>query len=444
MRITAGLLIRFWWGLGLFALAGSVCAVDYQAGPDDYRNFLPRLVAGDRLVLRAGDYLRGLPLRDLAGETSRPILIEGPASGDRARFIARSGANTVSLVDVRHLVIRNLELDGRNLQVDAVKAEGHARFAHFVTLENLFIHDHAANQQNVGISTKCPAVGWVIRGNRIERVGTGLYLGNSDGHKPFIGGLIEANQVTHTLGYCLQIKHQKARPDDLPESNQAHTTVIRGNLFVKADAQPGPMARPSVLIGDMPAHGAGSEDRTLVYGNLFWQNPSESLLQAEGNVAVYNNIFVSHGPDALRIQPHNGVPRDIHILRNTVIARGNGITVLVPEDNRFEQIVAANGVFSPRPLSGGTQQDNVTGGLDRAGQFLRKPLADLAQLDLSPIRTFGAQSIAKFAASAALPGLEVDFLGQPRSGHSIGALEAHEAGALQAWLRQIRFNVDAP
>ncbi|OYY94299.1 MAG: hypothetical protein B7Y41_08245 [Hydrogenophilales bacterium 28-61-23] len=445
MRSLARILIRLLTVCGLSAMACAAPAAQYRAGPDDYRSYLPRLVAGDRLSLRAGEYRHGLPLRDLAGEPGRPILIEGPGvgagTGARARFIARPGANTVSLVDVRYLGIRNLELDGANLPVDAVKAEGHARYAHFVTLENLYIHDHAASQQNVAISTKCPAVGWVIRGNRIERVGTGMYLGNSDGGKPFIGGLIEANRVTRTLGYNVQIKHQNARPEGLPEANQAHTTVIKGNLFAKAESQPGPMARPNVLIGDMPSHGPGSEDRTLIYGNLFWHNPSESLLQGEGNLAVYNNVFVTQGPDAIRIQPHNGVPRDVRILRNTVIASGNGISVLTPEDNRYEQILAANAIFSPRPVSGGVQQGNLTGGLDRAGWFLNRPYAGLARIDLAPARGLGARPVLKFAGSELLPGLDADFLGHPRASDAVGAFERHDAGAMQAWLRAAGFDL---
>ena len=43
--------------------------------------------------------------------------------------------------------------------------------------------------------------------------------------------------------------------------------------------------------------GAGSEDRYLVYGNLFLHNPSEALLQAEGRVAVYDNVFINGSGD---------------------------------------------------------------------------------------------------------------------------------------------------
>lgn len=420
---AAGLIILAIFSCGVGARLAH--AADFSAGPQDYREFLPRLVAGDRLLLRAGDYERGLPLHGLHGEPGHPIIIEGPSSEPHARFIARPGANTVSLVNVRHVSVRNLELDGRNLPVDAVKAEGHARYAHFVTLENLYIHDHAASQQNVGISSKCPAFGWVVRGNRIERVGTGMYFGDSDGSDPFVAGLIESNRISATLGYNLQIKHQKARPADLPEPEMQHDTIIRRNLFSKAEASlPGPLARPAVLIGHMPLTGSGMSDRTLVYANTLWQNPGESLFQGEGNLALYNNLFVTTGPDAVRIQPHNDVPREIRVLFNSVVAAGNGLTVRVPENNAFEQVVAGNVVFAARPLEGGIQRDNLSGSYNTAGHYLLQPYAELDGLDLSPRPGLKQNGTVAAKWREGLPDIQLDYAGRSRPPGTLGALVA--------------------
>jgi hypothetical protein len=420
-----------------------VLAADYRAGPDDYRQILSRLQAGDRLLLEAGEYLRGLPLHRLAGEAGNPIVVEGPAQGERARFIARKGSNTVSLLDVSHLVIRNLELDGRNLPVDAVKAEGHGRFAHYVTLEGLHIHDHAASQQSVGISTKCPAVGWVIRGNRIERVGTGMYLGNSDGRAPFVGGLIEGNQVTDTIGYNLQVKHQRPRPDDLPEADLRHDTHIRHNFFSKAGSMPGPGARPNVLVGHLPVTGQGSEDRYMIYGNLFWQNPSESLFQGEGHLALYNNVFVTQGPDAVRIQPHNDVPREVRILQNTVLAANHGITVRVPEGNAHLQAVGGNAVFAARAIEGGVQHANQIGTYDRASLFLFNPYAPLQQADLAPRPGWLDGDDYDAAWRQGLPDVDRDFLGRKRPAGGLGAYGQAGPGPLKSWLDKSGFKVEA-
>ena len=358
---------------GLVCLwAGWAVAAEYRAGPENYRNILPRLQAGDRLLLKPGEYRQGLPLHNLSGLAGQPIVIEAVDSAAPPRFVARPGANTVSLVNVRYLTLRHLQLDGRNLPVDAVKAEGHSRYADFITLEHITIHDHAASQQNVGISTKCPAFGWVIRNNRIERVGTGMYLGDSDGSDPFVGGLIEGNRITYTLGYNLQIKHQKSRPGD---DAVRHDTVIRYNVFSKQDALPGPQARPNVLLGHVPLTGPGSEDRYLVYGNLFLHNPSEALLQAEGRVAVYDNVFINGSGDAIRIQPHNDIPRDMDIFANTVLASGTGIQVRQAEGAAYRQRVVANVVAAAPPLRGGEAVHNLS--LDYHPDWLDVAVADL-------------------------------------------------------------------
>jgi len=341
----------------LCLLAGTAAAADYRADAENYRDQLRRLQPGDRLLLEPGDYLQGLPLHHLSGQVGRPIVIEAANPAEPPRFIARPRANTVSLVDARHLVVRHLELDGRNLPVDAVKAEGHSRYADFITLEHLHIHDHAASQQNVGISTKCPAFGWVVSNNRIERAGTGMYFGDSDGSDPFVAGLIESNRITHTLGYNLQIKHQKSRPTDVADR---HDTVIRYNAFSKQDALPGPQARPNVLLGHFPLAGAGSEDRYLVYGNLFLHNPSEALLQAEGRVAAYDNVFINSSGDAIHIQPHNDVPRDMAVFSNTVLAAGTGIQVRQGEGMSYRQRVIGNVVAAATPVLGGEAAYNVT------------------------------------------------------------------------------------
>ena len=93
--------------LGL--LAGMATAADYRAGSEDYRDYLRRLQAGDRLLLEPGDYVQGLPLHRLTGQAGRPIVIEAANPAAPPRFIARARANTVSLVDARHLVVRHLD-----------------------------------------------------------------------------------------------------------------------------------------------------------------------------------------------------------------------------------------------------------------------------------------------------------------------------------------------
>ncbi len=409
-------------GLLLGAAVINLHAEVIQANPGNYRAQLGSLQAGDRLQLAPGDYYRGLPLHNLAGEAGKPIVISGPVPPGRAIFHARPDANTVSLLNVAYIEIRNLELDGDNLPVDGVRAEGHAQYAHHITLEHLLIVGHGNNQQTVAISTKCPAWGWVIRDNVIRAAGTGMYLGNSDGSDPFIGGLIENNLVTDTLGYNLQIKHQNGWPDVPGMPTVPQQTVIRYNVFSKADnSSTGGLARPNVLVGHAPIAGHGVDDRFLVYGNFFYRNPTEALFQGEGNIAFYNNVLVNPDGDALHIQPHHDQPKHIWIAYNTIIASGDGVRILTRADSPASvRDITHNLVFAGRPLAGGTQSDNRIGPKNQARLWLRRPDAAPPLLDLSPLKSlYGAA-----ASLPDLPDITQDYSGRPRQAADTGAMSS--------------------
>ncbi|TVS19096.1 MAG: hypothetical protein EA417_01410 [Gammaproteobacteria bacterium] len=358
-----------------------------EAGPENYRTAVSRLRPGDRLQLTPGQYRHGLRLHDLAGTAEHPIVISGPESGEPAVFLARSGANTVSLRDAAFLTIRHLTLDGQGLNVAGVVAEAPGAWTNDITLEHLRIRNHDGSQGNTGITTRAPAWNWVIRHNDIRDVGTGLYLGRPDGTGPFVHGLIEHNVIANTLGYNMQIKHQNVREPLPGMPTEPGETVIRYNVFSKAErSNSGARARPNLLVGHWPPEGAGAEDRYLIYGNLFHQNPYQRLFQGEGNVALYNNLFFNSHGDALLIWPHNDRPKDVHVLYNTVVARGFGIRIDAP-DPAYEQLVAGNAVFAGNPLVLDGGVDNRSNHLDAfaaAGRLLTSVEPDLTRLDLFP------------------------------------------------------------
>jgi hypothetical protein len=395
-------------------------AATIAATPSDYRAAVSRLQPGDELRLQPGRYLHGLSIHGLNGLPGQPIVIAGPRAGEPAVFTGVAGRNTVSIKDASHVVIRDLVLDGAGLPVDAVKAEGTSRFAHHITLERLTIVNHNHNQQIVGISSKCPAWNWVIRGNTIVGAGTGMYLGNSDGSAPFVAGLIEDNLVADTLGYNLQVKHQKHR---VGMPGDAAATIIRRNVFSKArGGSAGAMARPNVLLGHLPAEGPGRDDRYLVYGNLFYQNPDEALLQAEGNVAVYSNIFRNDFGDGLRFVPHKGRPREVLAAYNTVVAAGRGIQV-AGADPGYSQRVFGNAVFAARPPEGWPREGNFVAAREAATQWLAAPLAAPGRMDMAPRKTWPAPP----DASVAMPGFTdfaLDFYGRTRATDDMGAVAA--------------------
>lgn len=379
-RLVLGLIV-------LLATSTAFAGKIYIENPDTYRAKLRALQPGDHLQLMPGNYRHGLPIHHLQGSEEAPIIISGPKDGPRAVLLGRSGHNTVSIINSSYVTIRDLEIDGQRLPVDGVKCEGHADWAHHITLENLLIHGHDHNQQIVAISTKCSAWHWIIRNNVIRGAGTGIYLGNSDGRAPFVAGLIEYNLVTDTLGYNLQITHQQLRPSWPGMPGDGSATVIRHNVFSKADNNgTREMARPNVLVGHWPLSGAGQDDRYLIYGNFFYQNPYDSLFQGEGNIALYNNVFVNHLGNGVRIQPHRDIPRNVSIFFNTILAANGGIHLanrdrVVP----FSQWVANNAVFAERPLTGAAvNKNNFVQGYQAAQNYLMQPFLPLGQMNLAP------------------------------------------------------------
>jgi hypothetical protein len=341
-------------------------------------------------MLEPGNYSAdGLPVVDVHGTAAEPITITGPAAGPRAVILGVSGKHTVRINDSAFVVIRNLEVDSGNLGGDGINSRG---IAHHVTLENLYVHGCSDDQQTVGISANhAPTWNWVIRGNTIADCGTGMYLGNSDGNQQFLAGVIEYNVVHDTIGYNIEIKHQNPLPIDVPGLPLTTTkTIIRHNVFSKANrpAREG-SARPNLLIGHSPLSGAARDNRYEIYGNFFWQNPSgESLFQGEGNIALYDNLFVNSvdpdsAPAAVRIAPHNGRPRDVKVFNNTVVTRRVGIIVSGGEAT-FRQTVTGNAVFAHTPLNAQDARDNITDTYERAAAYLTNPFGTLGALDLSP------------------------------------------------------------
>ena len=364
----------------------------YNGDPSNYRALLDNLQAGDTLMLMAGTYTEGLPIIDRVATAVNPIIIAGPESGARAVFTARSCCNTIEIRDSAYIEIYNLELDGQNLSgVDAVKAGGNesTNWAHHITLENLYIHSHDNGQQTVGISTKIPAWDWVIRRNIIDSAGTGLYLGNSNGNAPFVRGLIEGNLVVDTIGYNMQIKHQNPRPSIVagtPMPTGDNVTIIRHNVFSKANnASTGGNARPNLLVGHWPLSGTGMNDGYEIYGNFFYDNPSgEPLFQGEGNIGLYDNLFINPNGDAVWIQPHNDVPREVRLFNNTAVTPNRAIYITGGHAS-YEQKVMGNAVFAATPISAADQSNNVTDSYANADNYLTNPFAALGFLDLFPL-----------------------------------------------------------
>ena len=165
------------------------------------------------------------------------------------------------------------------------------------------------------------------------------------------------------------------------------TTIIRHNVFAKPNAGLADSARPNVLVGHFPRTGPGVEDTYAIYGNFFYQNRHEALFQGEGNVALYANVFVNDYGDAVRIQPHNDVPRRIVIAYNTVLAKDVGIVVLPKEGAPAARAAGRGrerGLCRRSSRGRASARGNLSASYDAAPTLLGRPLAPLGELDLHP------------------------------------------------------------
>jgi hypothetical protein len=418
-----------------------------QAGPADYLSKLAALQPGDTLLLAPGRYgvdangadtssVPGLPVFNLNGTASAPIIITGPSSGDRPVLLGRSTHNTVRVAGSSHVVIRNLDIDGRDLGGFGVAAQGST---HHITLENLNIRGVGGSQQRVGIAANAPTWNWIVRGNTIVGAGTGMYFGNSDGRNPFVAGLIERNVVLDTIGYNIQVKHQvpwSGVPADMPGG--ATQTIIRHNVFSKTSSfVSADGARPNLLVGDQPASGPGADNGFEIYGNFFYRNPTEALFQGEGKVAFYANVLYNPDGTAMRIQPHNGRVRRVRIFGNTIVALSTGIAVSGGLAGTTQR-VTGNAVFAAQPLSvsgaDALSAANRTGTLAQAADHLDAPAAALGSLDLHPKAGALASTGLDAADLSAYPDWNLDFNGRARSDNTAGAYDT--TGVNPGWTLQ--------
>jgi len=334
-----------------------------------------------------------------------------------------------------YIVVKNIEIDGRDLGSDGIKAQG---IAHHITLENILIHGVGDVRSTNGISTNgAPTWNWVIRKNIILRAGTGMYLGNSDGNEPFIAGIIENNLILDTIGYNTQIKHQNTRPTIPGIPTGDSTTIIRHNVFSKANNSSLSVARPNLLVGHFPPSGPGVNDVYQIYGNFFYQNPSgDALFQGEGNVALYSNLFFNTVGDAIHIQPHNDVPKIIRIFNNTVVSSGLGIKVTGGSPS-FEQILIGNAVFAAEPIRATTQIDNITDTFAAAGSYLVNPTGtpEAGTLDLFPKPGKLVHTSIDTSSFSTFLEWDRDFNGIPRTGIFRGAYAGE--GQNPGWLPKL-------
>lgn len=415
------------WRFLLALLFGALpaMAADITAGPTDYQAKVNALTPGDTLHLEAGEY-RLLSLSGLNGTETAPITITGPETGV-AQFHADPGGccNTVEIKNTSWLVLRRVTVNGDGKDgLFGVSAK--SGVVHHITIEECIFLNHDNGQQTVAISTKVPTWGWVIRRNQIIKAGTGLYLGNSNGQAAFVGGLIEGNFVTDTVGYNMEIKYQKPRPTDAGLPTTPQRTIIRNNVFMKSDRPSPDGDRPNILVGGFPESGAGVDDRYEIYGNFFFHNPRESLIQASGRVSIYSNVFVDVAGTAILLRNHDLPLKQAYVYGNTIYGAGTGISVGSAASQG--SIVAGNLVFANTPITGTItdQRDNITDTTANAAQYVKQPSLTLGSMDFYPLAGKAVGSAVDVTSMAGDTDVGLDFNGDARGGFTIRGAYAGE------------------
>jgi hypothetical protein len=376
--------------VALSAACTSLAARTLEGNPGNARKLVATLKAGDTLNLAAGNYTAGLRLTGLRGSPEAWITIQGPQSGPQAVFVGRPGSNTIGIKSCCYVAIKHLTLDGKGLaDIDAIKAstidDKSPAPTHHITVEGCTIKDHGGSQNTVGISTKTTTWGWVIRNNRIINAGTGLYLGNSDGHRPFVNGLIENNLVMNPVGYCMQIKYQHNRPAIEGMPMGPCTTIIRNNVFIKDDKRSPAGNRPNLLVGNFPDAGAGSQDRYEIYGNFLLHNPRESLLQVAGGVTIHDNVFVDVEGAAIRVQVNRGHKvKHTSIYNNTIYSAGTGVSIGdgAKVEELFNNLILAGKETRGAPA---LKKGNVFDAPANASGYVKAPGIEPGKMDFYPL-----------------------------------------------------------
>ncbi len=369
----------------LIVLSAAPMAAGATADPSNYTTVIAALNPGDTVTLASGTYTQDLNLNNLNGSPGAWITIRGPLNGS-AVFPAHISSNTVEIRNCSYLAIENLTLDGQHMDGPfGVSANGGTgNLTHDIRVENCLITDYDGGQQTDGISTKCPTWGWIVRRNRIINVGTGVYFGNSDGSCPFIGGLFEGNLVQDSIGYCMQIKHQNTRPTVAGMPTGISTTIIRDNVFIKADRPSPDGDRPNLLVDGFPDSGAGADDLYQIYGNVFCHNPRESLFQGSGRMTIHDNLFIDVVGTAISLVDHNLPLKLAHVYNNTVYSAGRGIWF--SSAARQADAVVGNLVFAGTAIGGAitTNRDNLVDAIADAGAYIAAPSLAFGTMDFYP------------------------------------------------------------
>ena len=148
-------------------------------------------------------------------------------------------------------------------------------------------------------------------------------------------------------------------------------------------------------------------------------------------MALYNNLFFTSTGNAINIQPHNDIPREIRVFNNTIVASGRGIRVTGGSSNATQKVIG-NAVFAATPIQAADRTDNITDAYSAASIYLDNPFASFGQFSLFPKEGELIASLLNTTDIQNFTEWNVDFNGMVHTGHFRGAYAGE--GVNPGWL----------
>ena len=337
------------WLLLACVLATSAQAATTEIGPsDNLQAAVNALGPGDELVLRGGTYTLGSRFSiQLVATAAAPILIRAKAGELPVIVYPSASQNVINIESSEHVTLRGLEVTGGSHGIRISDSD-------FITVEKCHIH----HTNDVALSANVPGSsyeGLVLRGNHIhdtDHTGEGMYLGcNYDDCRMF-DSLIEGNHIHHTNGPTV------SQGDGIEIKEGSYDNIVRDNVIHDTNY-------PCILTYSTGGNGGPN----ILERNLMW-GCGDHAIQSAADAVIRNNVILGAAQDGIRNQPHqNGVPGNLVITHNTVIAPAN--SAVRSSSIAGSVIIANNALFAQSGdairVSGDTSLLTVVANAGRGG-----------------------------------------------------------------------------
>ena len=330
-------------------LALPISAVTTEIGPgDNLQASVNALQPGDELVLRGGTYTLGSRFSiQLVGTAGLPILIRAK-NGETPVIVYPSAAqNVINVESSAYVILLGLEVTGGSHGIRISDSD-------FITVEDCHIH----GTNDVALSANVPGSsyeGLVLRHNHIhdtDNTGEGMYLGcNYDDCRMF-NSLIERNYIHHTNSAGV------SQGDGIEIKEGRYNNVVRDNVIHDT-------SYPCILTYSTVGNGRPN----IIERNLLW-GCGDHAIQSAADAIIRNNIILGAANDGIRNQPHqNGVPSNLVITNNTVLAPTN--SAVRSNSIAGSVVIANNALFAQSGdairISGNTSKLTVVANVGNGG-----------------------------------------------------------------------------